>query len=652
MRHLLLPVVLAACSDTQHVAVEPHCNPLGFAPHCAAPWPSSAFEVEDASTPTGSRLSIPPDTLPKNFAGQPIDPTMWNLADGFSPAAPVLVAFPGGVSAAGLPAVDNLDLSLTADSPTVLIDLTTGERVPHFAELDAQAADSPDSQALFIRPAFRLTGGHRYAVAITTAVTSASGGALPISPGFAALRDGKPTDHALLEAMRPRFTAVFDALAAAGVPKRSLVLAWDFTVASDDFLHREMIAARDRTLAAIANHPLGYTISTDQPDPSHAGITRYITGQLEVPLFLNTPDFNVDGTTTVRDADNLPVVQGFYQVPFAAIVPDCAYTSTTPVPMIIYGHGLLGDATEVDCCGVPPVAVDLCMVIAGTDLRGMSQNDELAVASALNDASKSDEVFEVLEQGLSNYIALAHAMRTTLAQSLFVDAANGNKVLVDPTRLYYWGLSQGGIFGASVMAYEPTITRGILGSGAANYSFLLDRSADWPKYRQILNGAYTDPFDDELLIGLMQMRWDKTEPAGIANSVLDGSATGVPAKQLLMQIALGDEQVSDFAAYWEARTMNVPVVSPTVTSPWGLSPQAAPLADASGLVIYDCGAPPLSLTNTPPPQTACAMAGTSELHDLPAHVPAGRRQMKDFFATGQIVNECAGACTCTTGACM
>jgi hypothetical protein len=57
------------------------------------------------------------------------------------------------------------------------------------------------------------------------------------------------------------------------------------------------------------------------------------------------------------------------------------------------------------------------------------------------------------------------------------------------------------------------------------------------------------------------------------------------------------------------------------------------------------------LTNTPPPKQGCPAAGTQELHDLPAHVPAGRRQMKDFYATGQIVNECAGACTCATGAC-
>jgi hypothetical protein len=319
--------------------------------------------------------------------------------------------------------------------------------------------------------------------------------------------------------------------------------------------------------------------------------------------------------------------------------------------MILYGHGLLGDATEVDCCGIPPVAIELCMVVAGTDMRGMSVQDTGAVAVALNDGSKSDGVFEVLHQGMANHIALAQAMRTTLAQELFIDPAQNNKVLVDPTRVFYWGLSQGGIFGATVMAYEPTITRGVLGSGAANYSFLLDRSSDWPKYRTILNGAYPDPLDDELIIALMQARWDKTEPAGIAHTVLEGTATGVPPKQLLMQIVRADEQVSELAAYWEARSMNAPILTPTISTPWGLTAQTSPLAGGSALAVYDCAAPALPATNVPPAKTACSMVGRNELHDLPAHVAAGRRQMKEFFATGRIVNECAGACTCATGAC-
>ena len=193
------------------------------------------------------------------------------------------------------------------------------------------------------------------------------------------------------------------------------------------------------------------------------------------------------------------------------------------------------------------------------------------------------------------------------------------------------------------MAYEPTITRAVLGVGAANYSTLLERSTDWPQYRIIVNGAYPDALDVTSAVGLFQMRWDKVEGSGVANTVLDGTATGVPAKQLLMQIALGDDQVPNLGSFWQARTMGIHVVSPTPATPWGLTTEDSPLAGGSALVIMDGGAPPPPVTNVPAPATG--------MHDLTRKQPATRRQMKEFYASGMIVNECAGACTCQTGAC-
>jgi hypothetical protein len=637
-------VVLAACSGDTSLPVKAECNPLGIN-HCMTPWPSSAFEVADTATPTGRHLAIPEGTLPTNFDNIAIDPAGWNVADGFSPAAPMVMSFPGGVSAEGLPPPDNMDLSLAPTSPTVILDMTTGQRVAHFAEIDMQAAATPDSQALLLRPSQRLVGGHRYAVAITNRVKAKTGDELAVPPGFAALRDGHHTDHTLLEEMRPRFQEVLDALDTAGFPDTELVVAWDFTVASDDFIHRDMIAARDRTIAALKTHPIQFTIDTDEIDNANP-IRRKITGMLDAPLFLtNGGKANVTGTVIARDAEGLPAIQGFYQIPFTAIVPACAYTATSPVGMVIYGHGLMGAANQTASGSQRTAAAELCMVFVGTDMRGMSEVDVNAVARALNEATHTDEVMEVLEQGIVNHITLVQAMRTTFASSLFVDAAQANKPLVDPTNVVYYGLSQGGIFGTPVMAYEPTITRGVLGVGAANYSLLLDRSADWPTYRIILNGGYPDALDDTLVIGLCQMRWDKTEGSGIANTVLAGTPTGTPPKQLLMQIALGDEQVPNLGSYWQARTMGISLLGPSPVTPWGLTVQQTPLASGSALVIMDGGAPPPPLTNIPAPKLEPSM------HDLTRNQPASRRQMKEFYATGRIVNECSGPCVCQSGAC-
>ena len=609
----LSTLTLLACGNDTSLPIEPACNPLG-AGHCMTPWPNAVFEVDDTSTVTGRRLAIPDATLPFTADGTAADPAGWNVADGFSPAAPMVMAWKGGVSPDGLPPADNFDLSLAADSPTVILDMTTGERVPHFAEVDARASAQPDSQALYLRPAARLAGGHRYAVAITRRVHAKDGGELAVPPGFAALRDHKSTDHALLEAMRPRFADVLTALDAAGYPADELVVAWDFTTASDDFLHRDLVAARDRALAALAGHPIGFTIASDD-DSNNGKIQRKITGTLDAPLFLTQDGAPIAGTTIARDASGLPALQGFYQIPFTAIVPACA-TAAAPVPMVIYGHGLMGSSSETAGGVQQTTAAELCAVLVGTDMRGMSTLDLTAIARALSDLSHADEVMEVLEQGVVNHITLVQAMRTTFAHRLFVDA-NG-KSIVDPSKVTYYGLSQGGVLGPTVMAYEPTMTRGALGVAGGNYSLLLDRSADWAMYRTLLANAYPDPLDLALAINLFQMRWDKTEAAGVANTVLQGG------KQLLLQIALGDEQVPNLGSYWLARSMNLPVLGPSPTTPWGLRLAPGPLASA--LVIEDGGAPPV--------------------HDLTRNQPASRRQIKQFFAAGDIVDECAGACVC------
>ncbi len=633
---------IAACGGGSSLPVPDACNPLGL-DHCMTPWPSSAFEIDDATSATGRRLALTAEALPVNVNMEPIDPTIWNQADGFSAAAPMVMSFVGGVSPTNLADPLHIDASLTDASPTVIVDMTTGTKVAHFAELDVPAEATPDHQALYLRPAQRLIGGHRYAIAIKTSLKGKDGADLPVSAGMQALLDGTMTSHPLLERMRPRFADVLAALAAAGVPQDQLVVAWDFTVASDDFVRRDAITARDRTVAALDGVTQAITIIDDAPVDDGKTIARKITGTFDTPLFLTNDGAFADRTIIARDAQGLPAVQKMYRAPFTAIVPACAYTAAQPVGMIIYGHGLLGQANQVASGAVSATAADLCMVIVGTDMRGMSAPDLGAVARALTNLTYSDELFEVQVQGIMNHLGLARAMRTTMAQQLFVDAASGNKVLVDPDKVYYYGLSQGGIFGGTIMAYDPTITRGVLGVGAANYSLMLERSGDWPTYRAIMEGAYPDPLDVVLALNLVQNRWDKTEPSGIVNTLTAGTATGVPPKQILLQIALGDDQVPNIASEWEARSAGFPVLGPSVAVGWGLTAMPTPLAGGSAIVYYDGGAPLPPITNVPAPSTG--------QHNLTRNQPAAKRQMGTFYATGMIVDECkdAGACTCATG---
>lgn len=636
---LACAIAALGCGGDTSLAIEPACNPLGEA-HCMTPWPSAAFELDDPTTATGRRLAIPDGALPSNRDGVAIDPAAWNAADGFSPSAPLIMAWKSGVSPDGLPPSDNFDLSLGDASPTVIIDMTTGARVAHFAEIDALGAagrgvgdDQGDRQALILRPAERLAGGHRYAVGIARRVRAADGSELATPPGFAALRDRRHTDHALLEAMRPRFADVLDALDDAGYPADELVVAWDFTVASDDFVQRDVRTARDRAVDALAAHAIGVSIAEDERGDDE--IRRTLTGSFEAPLFLTQGGAIEPETRLARDADELPALQGFHRVPFVAIVPRCAY-ETHAAPMVVYAHGFLGSARELTGAVQRATAVELCAVMVGIDLRGTSFDDAPAVLRTLAELSRADEVVEVAAQGVVDHVALVRALRTTLAERVLVDDAG--RSVVDAKRVYLD--AQGGAMGATLLAYEPTIARGVLGAGAASYATMLERSADWAPYRAFLAAQYPDALDRVLALGLLQMRWDKVEGAGVAHVALDGAAGGA-AKQVMMQVALGDEQVPNLASDWLARTMGVPVLGPTPRTPWGMTVQMHPTGSA--MQIFDGGAPRVPAGNVPPRDR--------DAHQLIRRSPAARRAMKQFFDTGALVNACLGPCVCLHGAC-
>lgn len=642
----------AACGgdDTDGFPIEDHCNPLG-AGACMAPWPSSVFEVADGATATGRRLAIPDGTLLTNANGAPVDPAPFNRADGFSAAAPMVALFPGGVDRTTLLDQTRLADSLGADATTVVLDMTTMERVAHFAEVDANADATPDRQALYVRPAARLTGGHRYAVAIRKAVKARGGGDLPVPVGFQHVLDGTTSSHPLLEAARPRLVEAIDALAAAGIPRDDLVLAWDFTVASDESVRRATRSARDQVLAALDATPTTYTVESDQPVGDGAQIRRRIDGKLKAPLFLTQGGAYAPGTVLDLDATGAPVQHGLYDIPFTAIVPDCAYRATAPVGMMIYGHGLNGSGEQAASGAIRETAAAACVITVGTDMRGMSERDIGNIARALTDMNNAAEVFDVLVQGIANHVALGRALETTFAEQLFVCraedvAATGCTAgarLADPTKLFYYGLSQGHIFGTTVVAYTPGIRRGVIGVGGGNYTIMLERSSNWPTYRTILAGAYPDPFDVVLAINLFQQKWDQTETSGIADVATAGAPLGNTPRQLLLHMAIGDDQVPNLATEWQARTMGIPVLDPSPLVPYGLTATPGPLASGSALVIMDGGAPAVPLTNEPAPDNG--------MHYLTRNQAASRRQIKHFFETGEVRNECDGACMCAAGKC-
>ena len=588
---------------------------------CILPYPSSHFLVADASTPTGLRVAYPPDALPANASGTHIDPTDWNTLDGFSPGPMILALFPDtgfpvDLAASQVAFHTDFARSLDADHPTVLLEAASGERIVHFAEMDANTSDVT-RKALIIRPGERLKDGTRYVVAIRNLVDTQG---TPILPrlAFRVLRDLTPALQAelvqacgsgctaALAARASAFQNVFAPLAQAGVTRSDLILAWDFTTASAPALTGWIRAVRDQ---AFALGTPSFTV-TSVDDGGGAGrnadIWAEVQGTFQAPLFM-TDDAPGSRLNLVG---GVPAQNGFATVPFVVEIPQSAVNrGGTPVPgrPSLWGHGLLGTRFQVR--SLAPLANTHGFVMGAVDMQGMSQPDLPSVFSLIQDLSRFHFIPERLHQGFLNHLLLGRLM---------VDPVNGfdshpafqfaGTPIIDTSEVFYSGGSQGGIFGIAIMSIAEDFKRGFLAVPAANYSTLLHRSIDFNPFLALLRTVYPDRLDEQLGVALMQQLWDRAEPQGYMNHLAAGDLSSPPVPhQVLIHMSTCDSQVSNLGTQIMVRSLGIPQVTPVLRSFFDIPEMAAPY-DGSAFVEIDwqkCG----SRCNVPgqdDPGAACA----------------------------------------------
>ena len=602
---------------------------------CLLPYPSSLFLAPDVTTATGFRVNYPADVMPVNTGGKHIDPSEWNTLDGFSPGPVIMALFPQGVdlTASATAPITNFARSLEADSPTVLLDAVTGERVVHFVELDAQAS-SDAVRTFIIRPGVRLQEATRYIVAIR-GLKDLTGNPITAGPAFQTLRDGTDTPVQTINRRRAAFEDIFSKLTQAGVTRGDLILAWDFTTASSSSLTSRALSLRDQGLAANGAGAPPFTV-TSVEDNYSTDIFRRVRGTFTVPLFMKdaTPP-----TSYNLDANGVPKQNGTTTAPFTITIPRSAVGNPPQAGRaLIYGHGLLGSGEgEITADHLQALANRFNFVVGATDWIGLSENDVSATLRFTNDLSNFRGLPDRLQQAMLNFILLGRLM--TASNGLNSDPAFqfGGVPIIDTQELYYYGNSQGGIEGGIYLALSPDTKRGVLGVGAANYSTLLQRSTDYPMFQFPLNQHYRDELDRALIYPLIQQLWDRGEPQGYLSHLIADPLPGTMAKTILMQNGLHDSQVGNLATQIEVRSLGIPNLSPTALSLFQVPEMPAPI-DGSAFVPYDVGGKPESLTNTPPDSD-------NGVHEAVRRLDAAQRQIDAFLRPdGSVQNFCDGAC--------
>jgi hypothetical protein len=616
------------------------------ASNCLFPFPSDYLTVADESTDTTRRVHFATDTMPRNVMNTPIAPADYNLNDGFSPGASILLHVPGvDLAMTGAVPITDIARSLDADAPIVLVNASTLEHHLFWAELDSNAM-AEATRALILRPAVDLTEGARYIVALRR-MKDGTGGTIQPGADFIAYRDNTPTGVPFKEARRPHMEEIFSTLTAAGVERNDLYLAWDFTVASSRNLTERVLFMRDDGFSRLNGEAPKFTV-TKVEDDVDTNIFRRVTGTYEVDRYV---DSQTPPARLVLGPDGLPVHQTDPQVAsFICIVPRAALANAgataTPARASIYGHGLLGSNDEVNAGNVEDMANEHNFVFCATKWIGMADEDVANAVDILKDLGKFPTLTDRLQQAMLNQLYLARLMIHAdgfISNAAFQDG-EGHPV-IDTSAVFYDGNSQGGIFGGTVVAISQDITRGVLGVPGMNYSLLLTRSTDFAIYAGLLYPAYPNEFDRPLGLALIQMLWDRSDPNGYAQHMTDDPLPNTPPHKVLLHLAFGDHQVANVATEVETRTIGASIHQPAIAA--GRHSDVTPYFDipaipsypfdGSALIVWDSGA-------VTPPITNKAPSMGRDPHPDPRSSPDARQQKSDFLKTdGAVVDVCSGA---------
>ncbi|MGH2962010.1 MAG: hypothetical protein ACRDL3_07455, partial [Solirubrobacterales bacterium] len=334
----------------------------------------------------------------------------------------------------------------------------------------------------------------------------------------------------------------------------------------------------------------------------------------------------------------------------------------------IYGHGLFGSDEEIRSELISGFANDHNFVICATPEIGMSSGDLPNTAGILTDLSRFPELTDRVQQGLLNELvlgrALIHPGGLGAHPAFHVNGTAATPSAIDTSRLYYEGNSLGGILGGALTAVAPDFTRAVLGVPGMRYSLLLPRATPFDQFAAVLYPSYPDELARPLMLSLTQMLWDRSDPNGYAHRMTDRPFRDTPRHKVLMAVAFGDHQVTNFAADIQARTIGAsthrpaiyPGRWPGVDILWNVPKIRKYPFKGSAVVYSDIGpvrpdpSDPGETIGTPPPplQNLPNRAG-EDPHGAPRGVPTALAMANQVLAPGGRIRNVCGSAACYAG---
>lgn len=574
-----LPLLLLALGCAEMAAPVHDLPPLGgpcnvASGACQLPWPSSAFEVVDTTSPTGVRLDLSDEA---DFA------TFWSHLedegiDGASSATTILTWSRQGLGG-GLPPSAEHSVDAAASIQLVQLPVSEGGAWERIAFQSEQIPSSNGSALLALTPLRPLTPSAHFAVFVTDRVHDAQGNALTAESTFEPLLRHSREDNVDEGAWTHTQALLAFADEQLGLDRESIVQCWDFRTRSIEPVVADLRGMVEQQGARLAAAEPRATIVADEVSDG----LRRIDLRFPVPVWRVGPHGPL-----LRDELGAPRWETEVEIRGIVLVPDTA-TAVDPAQLVIFGHGLGADASLM----VPTIrSFDLhsgpyAVALIDWDLhgdRGRGLQDILTITTDLEMRTFAD----ALLQSLADVPVLEHEVR-----------ALGLPITAAPP--LYLGQSLGAFLGVPLAAAYGDLSGVALnvGGGGLGTVLRLGTVIETIGLRAgIEDLAAADPAEDlpedlayTTLLVMSQLGLDPADPLSYA-----AFATGEGLVQrsgqpppILLQESLGDGIVPNLATDSLARALGLPFALPSPREVPGLSSFSSPSCGEfpSALTVWD-----------------------------------------------------------------
>lgn len=638
--------------------VGPFCDPMDET-ECLMPFPSSFFTEEDMSTVTGRRVAISREALKTIYKGKgPVHPSFLNDLDGFSTIGSMVFYLDGFEEGGGkLPGPDEIELSVTPVSITLLLDVNKGKLIHHFSELDLIDQARP---SVILQPAAPLQHNTTYAVAMINALDR-HGEVLPPSKGLRLLLDSslpslEQRNRSIFykESVIPALNVAAPWLAQEG----TLQLLFDFHTVSAESQLGPARKVRDAVLQQISNREEGTwkngvraikIINKHCWRPQKDFIARIIHLEIDVPWFLDLKSQNHGASYLETESVESGKSMAWGKVKFVVVVPcslvQMVKNATELRAIVDIGHTFLQSRQELlDSRWMHKLANKNGWILVSSDWRGMSNIDlPMIVRTLVADPNGFRSVRDNLIQGYAARAAIQLFCREALLDI--------NSMRFDPpihrqnhseVRYLFYGISEGGIMGGAYSALTgPTglLDGAILGDPGTPFSLLMSRSDLFPGYRDLLLLNVYYPRHVRLVVSLMQMAWDSVEGTGgfLAPPVTE------PFPTTLIYAGLGDSTVTTIGSEILARAYSAETFANNPKAVFGLGIHRGPfenLSSTSGSAIYTELLYESDALSIQYDKTKSGDVVHNDVHLCTRLDPAIQHQIEEFVNNGRIIDPC------------